>query len=288
MNELDILKNALSLSVEKDLTEATASIAYSLSKAYIASSIASDTNFLSISSEQASLALSVLQNDYTVNSVVTLVETNKVGVSPVIIKYIVDHTTRTDIPIAYKIINKEGGVLFEIDNASKLVPFYTPPQINLRKIKNLKLETNIVNAKIKNPLDLKKFAISGIERNFPLYDNASGYGTAISTKSGKIHFAGQYSKMGRSLGIHSEINALISAISHNDRDIECIGVVSTKYLDTPCDMCGICRQLVTEIFAKLDISPKIYCFAKDTDEFKEHILEEYLPSAWTSKKWKKQ
>ena len=285
MNELDILKKALAISIEKDSTEATASIAYSPYSAYIAPSIASDTNFLSISSEQASLSLSVLQNDYAVNSIVTLVDINKVGLSPVIIKCIVDHTTRTDIPIAYKIINKQGKILFEIGNVAKLVPFYTPPRITLEKIKNSKLETNIVNVKITNPLDLKKFALFGIDRNFPLYDNASGYGTAVSTKSGRVHFAGQYSKIGRSLGLHSEINALISTISHNDLDIEYIGVVSTKYLDTPCDMCGICRQLITEISAKLDISPTLYCFSKETDEYRQYKIEQYLPNAWTSKKW---
>ncbi len=285
MDELDILKKAYSFSIEKNPAEATASIAYSPSGSYASGSFTSDTNFLGISSEQASLALSVLNNDFAVHSIVTLVESDKAEVSPAIIKYIIDHTARTHLPIAYKVINKNGNVLFETDNVAKLAPFYNPPSITLAKIKNSKIEKNTDNIKIKNPLELKKFAIKGIERNFPLYDNASGYGTALYTKSGKVHFAGQYSKTGKSLGLHSEINAIISAISQNDRDIECIGVVSTKYPDTPCDMCGICRQLIKEVSVKLNISPILYCFAKNTEEYTEHKIDEYLPSAWTSKKW---
>ncbi|MBI4156042.1 MAG: hypothetical protein HY507_02295 [Candidatus Zambryskibacteria bacterium] len=285
MEELKQLKKAYALSIEKNMAEATASIAYSKFGSYTSGSVGSDTNFLSISSEQASLVLSVLNNDYTVNSIVTLADTDKAEVSPAIIKYIIDHTTRTHIPIGYKIINKKGKTLFETDNVAKLAPFYNPLPITLAKIKNSKVEKNTANIKIKNPLELKVFAIKGIERNFPLYNSASGYGTAVFTKSGKVHFAGQYSKLGKSLGLHSEINAIISAISQNDWDIESIGVVSTKYPDTPCDMCGICRQLIGEISIKLNISPKLYCFAKDTDEYAEHTIDEYLPSAWTSKKW---
>ena len=179
----------------------------------------------------------------------------------------------------FKFLGKDSGMSITAhDPSGRFIP--------LTKIKNSKIETNIVNIEIKNPLDLKIFAIKGIERNFPLYDSASGYGTALFTKSGKVHFAGQYSKMGKSLGLHSEINAIISAISQEDYDIECIGVVSTKYPDTPCNMCGVCRQLIGEISTKLNISPKLYCFSKDTDEYTEHTIEDYLPDAWTSKKWK--
>jgi cytidine deaminase len=288
MNELDILKEALSFSIEKDELEKTASIAYSTSGSYVAGSLTSDTNFLSISSEQNALMLSVLQNDYGVNKIVTLTNNEGLGVSPVVVKYLIDHTVRTHIPISYTVLNTKGEKILETADSATLAPFYTPPAITLTKIKNSKIEKNTAAVVIKNPLQLKAFAIKGIERNFPLYDGASGYGTAVFTKSDKVHFAGQYSKMGKGLGVHSEINALISAISEGDKDIEAIGVVSTKYPDTPCNMCGICRQLIAEISAKLNISPKIYCFARDTEEYKEYIIDQYLPNAWTSKKWKQQ
>ena len=185
-------------------------------------------------------------------------------------------------------MNGGGKILLETEDVAMLAPYYTPLPISIEKMKNSKMEKNTAELKFTHPLDLKPFALRGIERNFPLYDSASGYGTAILTKSGKVHFAGQYSKMGRSLGLHSEINAMISAISQNDIDIECIGVVSTKYPDTPCDMCGICRQLIAEVSTKLSISPKLYCFAQNSDLYKEYTIEEYLPSLWTSKKWTQQ
>jgi len=287
-DQLDALTQTLTRCVEKK-DAGTSSIAYSPNGSYAAGSMASDTNSLNISSEQAALILSSLNTDYGVHTVVTLAPGDTVSVSPVILKIMVDHSIRTGVPLAYKIINSNGTVLFETENVSKLLPFYTPERIIISRFatatpgQNFEHKTSVLA-----PLELRSFAIKGLERNFPLYDSASGYGTALMTKSGKVYFGGQYSSPDKRLSLHSEVNTIMSAIMNGDSDISHIGIVSSKYTDTPCDMCGICRQFISEISSRFELSPTLYCFAKETPEYREYAIDQYLPSAWTSKKWKPQ
>ena len=111
------------------------------------------------------------------------------------------------------------------------------------------------------PNKLKEYALMGLDRNFPLYDSASSYGTALYTASGRVYCAGQYSSPDKRMNLHSEMVAIICALMNKDQEIEAIGIVSTKYPDSPCNMCGSCRQFVSEICSKLSLSPDLYCFS---------------------------
>jgi len=238
------------------------------------------------------LVLSALNKDYAVNKLVTIVDAEKESksieskVSPIAIKIMIDHSIRTHIPIEYKIVDKNKKILFQSKNIQSLLPFYKPEKIIIDRFIGQKPEKNFVKEKLTDPLRLKKYALWGLERNFPSYNSASGYGTALATKTGKIYFGGQYSSPDKSLSLHSEVTTILSALANRENKITHIGIVSTKHLDSPCDMCGICRQFISEMASKLKISPKLYCFAKDTDEYRSYSIEEYLPSSWTSKNWK--
>lgn len=283
------LQKTLKLAVIKKPGEASGTIAISKSgHKYSAGSLASDTNFLNISSEQSALALSTLNQDYGVTKLVSIAELpESEAVSPAILKIIVDYSIRTGHKIGYKILNTGGKIIFETKDVSKNIGFYKPAPINLARTANAKPANNWAKAVIKKPLDLRAWAIKGLERNFPLYDSASSYGTAVATKSGKVYFGGQYSSPDKRLGLHSEITTIISAIANGDSEIEKIGIVSSKYIDSPCDMCGICRQFIAEISAKFGITPDLYCFSKEAPDYKKHKIKDYLPSVWTSKKWTK-
>ena len=45
-----------------------------------------------------------------------------------------------------------------------IIPFYKPKKIKLNKTKNSSPENNFVKMKFKNPLELRNFAIKGLER----------------------------------------------------------------------------------------------------------------------------
>ena len=75
----DKLKNALKFPIVKKNKKSgfgkTSSIAYSKNnRSYIAGNLASDTNLLDITSEQAVLVLAIQSNDFQINKIITLVE----------------------------------------------------------------------------------------------------------------------------------------------------------------------------------------------------------------------
>jgi len=285
MQEFEKLKSTLELAVSKKAGDGSASVAYSRSgQKYFAGSVDSDTNILNVTSEHASLCLSTLNTDYGIEKIVTLAG-NGVAISPIPLKIIADYSLRTKLPVSYKLINQDQNIIFETRDVFEALNFYKPEEILLSRIQNSKFSQNYTEARVSEPLELKQFAVQGIERNFPLYDSASGYGTALTTKSGKVYFGGQYSSPDKRLGLHSEMTTMISALMAGEREIESIGIVSSKFPDSPCDMCGICRQFLAEISAKLNIDPVLYCFSRDTDEYKTYKINDYLPSVWTSKKW---
>lgn len=289
----DQLRQSLDLCILKtNDPNRTVSVAYSTGgKEYVAGRVGSDTKLLDISSEQAALILSVQNQDYKVNKVVTLVENPGEGffVSPLTLKIIIDHGARTSTAIEYIVKDLDENILFHTDDATQAMPFY---KLALKQLSKTKGEVVISPNKIILEPDsgndylelLKKYATRGIERSFPAYDSASGYGTAVITKDNTLYFSGQYSGAGSS-SIHSEMSAVISALMDSNTEITHLGVVSTKFADAPCDMCGCCRQFLSEIMDRFKLDIEIYCFAKDTDEYRKYKISEYLPGQWTSKKW---
>jgi cytidine deaminase len=285
------LKNTLDLCIiKKEEDKRSSSIAYSKSgESYHGAHVGSDTNLLTIFSEQVALLGAMQNNDFQIESVITMLETpiEKEIVSPIVIKILIDFARRTGQQIKYTVIDTDENVLFDTDDVSSLLPFYKPERVFLKKVENTKIESNKTqleeNSETKDVL--KKYALLGVERNLPRYDSASGYGTAIMTKSGKVYFSGQYSSFDKRLNVHSEMAAVISALMEKDTDITHIGLVSTKHRDEPAHMCGCCRQFLAEMMSKFNINPELFLFAKDTDVYEERNISEYLSDIWTSKKW---
>jgi cytidine deaminase len=265
----------------------TSSVARSVSGAiYDGVLIGSDTNLLTITSEQVALSMATAVQEYGIEKVITMTTGSASDLqSPLVLKILVDHALRTKRVIAYSIVNQNGETLFEIDDVQKAFPFYSPVPIILEKVSTAVVAANIVETDVENIEALKQCAIEGILRNFPLYDSASGYGAAVMTSSGKIFFSGQYSSPDRRLSAHAEMNAMLCAVMAGETDIIRLGVVSSKFTDEPCQMCGMCRQFLAEMCAKWNIDPAIHCFASETDASVMWRLKEYLPATWTSKKW---
>lgn len=291
---VDMLQSALELCVlkAKDINRIS-SIAISKSgKHYIAGRIASDTKLLDISSEQAVLTLSAQSNDFEVYKIVTLMENpdKKSAVSPAVIKILIDHSIRTGIPIEYKIINLKNETISHFENITNVFSFYNPSPVKLVKVEaNMPVSENKIILQSKSideyPLLLKQYAIQGIERNFPTYDSASGYGAAIVAKNNTLYFGGQYSGFDNNAGLHAEMAVILRALMDRNSDITHLGVVSTKYPDVPCTMCGCCRQFVSEISTRFNLDIGIFYYAKDNNVYTFQKIKDYLPGAWTSKKW---
>ena len=265
------------------------SLCYSDSgKKYRGSNIDSDTNLLTMSSEQVALLSSVAHHDYKINEVVTLVEqTEDAIVNPVTIKILADFSMRTGTNISYRIIDMKGVLLFKTHNICELMLFYTPPTTVLSKVHEATISTakEILDAKTSLPQQLKSSACKGLLSSFTTSDTASGYGAAVATEDGNIYFTGQYSSTEKRSGVHAEMAAIILALMDNNKKIIALGLISTKYEESPCEICGCCRQFLSEISSKYHLNISLYCFAKNTDEFKKYTLEELLPHQWSSKKW---
>lgn len=281
MDQISKLKTGLDLSITKDYAERRSSLAVTANgREYLGALIGSDTHLMHIPSEQVALALSIASLDFPITEIITLTEKESPIFSPIALKIMIDYAIRTQVPLKYT-LRTEKELLYQVDDVRSVLSFYNPGSITISKIK----EQYAPSRERANASELKKYALKGLDRNFPLYDRASSYGSAVYTKSGNIYYAGQYSSPDKRLNLHSEMVAIISAIMNGGKDITHIGIVSNKYPDSPCNMCGVCRQFISEISAKLGISPKLYCFAQNTNEFKEWSIKDYLPDSWSSKKW---
>ncbi|GEM_PF-1308108 len=289
------LNEAFSLSITKGSGEIFRSSSVAVSKSgknYFAGKVESDTHLLGFPSEQVALMLSAQQKDYGVSEIITLAE-NKDGcknkISPLIIKILIDHSIRTGKNMSYKVVDIKGNEIFSAPNVRNLIPFYRPGASVLKRVSSSVVSPNFITVGYKEkavPSILKIHAIKGIERNFPITDGASGYGASVITEGGKVFFAGQYSSFEKRLGIHSEMSAFLSAIMHGEKNIVALGLVSTKYEDAPCEICGCCRQFLAEMIEKFSLQKiKFYCFAKTADDYKTYSIDALLPYRWSSKKW---
>jgi len=286
------LKKGLNFAVVKKNKKSgfgkTSTIAYSQGKKeYLAGNLASDTNLLDITSEQSSLVLAVQNNDFRIDKVITLVEeiNPQQVVSPLVLKILRDYEIRTGIKIRYTVIDIKGNILFDIEDINNLMSFYNPPIKPLVKTKISNISSNCIN--IRDTKDIKsvlnKYAVLGIERNFPTYDSATGYGTAVLTDKNNIYFSGQYSSFDKRLNLHSEMTAVLSVLmSGKNEKITHLGLVSSKFKEEPCQICGCCRQFLLELIKRCEFSIKFFCFAKDNDIYNEYLINDLISNQWAS------
>lgn len=285
---VNILNEGLEKSlVKKPANPRMAALAISNASAswYLAGNVESNTNLLAISAEQMALCMAAQEHDYEINEVVAMHENNDglALLSPQTQMVMTDFARRTGTPIAYKLLNTEGEELFACDDIASLAPYYRPEVKILGKFAVSRLDSNWrhYNKKADHPkVLLKQLSLAGLKRSFTTSDQASSYGSAVLTNSGKAYFSGQYSSYEGSTNIHAEMGAALAAIMHGHRGITHIGVLSTRHKETPCDMCGCCRQFFSELNNRLKINPQIYTFASETDIFQVHTIDRYLPSQW--------
>lgn len=292
-HDIEQLRRALELSiVKKNSTDRAGTIAYSRSgRSYRGSLIESDTHLLNISPEQVALCMSTQKRDYAVERVITMVEhaPKDEAVSPINIKILIDYARRTGNTLAYTVLDAHGETFFETKNVRTVIPFYQPPDIILDRVSTAPpIEENSAEVDLAQtdivPI-LKKYAKCGLERNFPTYNSASGYATAVITKNGKVYYSGQYSSFEKRTNIHSEAAAILTAFMDGNRDITHMALISTKYKKEPCEICGFCRQFIFEMATRFGLDIKIFCFALENDFFTKYTIDAYLPNAWASKQW---
>ncbi len=260
--------------------EREASMALSGNGEYLGVKIISPTKLLNISPEEAALVSATRSRDYEIIEMVTMRERIRSGnmILPSTAQLLVAHARRTGREIIYRVVNMDG-IEVSMQPASDLTPGYSPffdvvveptvPEASVLDIEVSQLDFST----------LKQMALQGMERAFTLKQGDSRYGAAVVTASGRVHISGQYSGAEGGRTIHAEMGAIIGALTEAG-EITHIGLVSDKFPDTTPDMCGACRQFLSDAKGRRNIDPEIVNFARDTGVFSTHRLRTYLPSAW--------
>jgi cytidine deaminase len=283
------LAQSLELSLPGEKPAKSGSVAILRSGArYPAGAVSSENHLLDIPSELAALVRAIHNNDTTIEQVHTVVTDSTTSVSPLVLKILADHSARTGVAIHYTVRDTSGKILFDAADARDAIPFYRMPNSVLASVAQRTQESAKVsldkNSKESTELQLRKWALAGRKRNFPTYEDASGYGAALLTASGEIYYGGQYSTFEHRLGIHAEMGVLINALMDGVRDITHIGVASSKFVGVPCSPCGCCRQFIAELSRAYNFSPKICLFASGNEKFISYTINELLPVQWSNKK----
>jgi len=291
--ETSALKERLLLSLSKTRKDGPGpSVSVALSKTrekYYAGSVDSDTNLLDFSSEQCALLLSIQQQDFSIIDIVTLVEKRVAWenlLSPLVVKVLSDYSIRTGNTLSYTLLDREGTTFFSTKNVLELTPYYKPTTNIIEKTKGgtLSSNTGIFSSDTETVSLLRKYSREAIARNFPTYDSASGYGAVALTADGSYFQSGQYGSFEKRLNIHAEMGALISTFMNHKKNVIALGVAATKFKESPCEICGCCRQFLAEMSTRFDLSIAYYCFSLETDDYKQYTLEELLPHPWMSLK----
>lgn len=280
------LLETLTRAVQKKTRPRSATILQSaLGHEYRAGSIASDSSLFDITAEHVALLHAIQHNDFKIASVVTLTEEK--SVSPLALKILKDYAVRTEHPFSYTVLSPHKDVLFQSDSILDTLPEYTSSAQPLEYLKE-RTYTNNHFARTDpalTPNKLREYAEHGMEFHFLSEEEGSRYGCAIVTESGAVYTGGAYGSPDKRLGLHAEMVTLATAITGGAQNISHIAVVSNKYTDRPCPICGHCRQFLAELLDKTGGSPKLISLTYGSDDFVEHTLEELLPHKWTSKKW---
>lgn len=287
MEILDRLREGRSQIIAKKGKENGSSVSVAVSSSgteFFGAEVASDSKLLNVTSEQVALSRAKNQNDFGIEKVVTLLGADSDGTSFMLaLKILIDWSVRTSRVISYHVYNDAGERVFACPDIRKIVPAYKPRVAALSE--RLKVEPS-ENVSHGSGADLKAWALQGISRNFPAYDSASGYGVAVLLENGTIVYGGQYGSLEGRLGLHAEMSVVLDALmSYPGVAITDLALVSSKYPDTVCSICGNCLQFLAEISSRFNFNIVYHCYASEKDLEEVYALKELLPKQWTSKKW---
>ncbi len=287
MEILDRLREGRSQIIAKKGKENGASVSMAVSSSgpeFFGAEVGSDSKLLSATSEHVALSCAKNKNDFGVEKVVTLLGAESDGTTFLLaLKILIDWSIRTSRVISYDIYNDAGERIFSCHDVRKIVPAYKPKVLALKERLQIEPSENVSRGTIS---DLKNFALLGISRNFPAYDSASGYGVAVLLENGTIVYGGQYGSLEGRLGLHAEMSVVLDALmNYPGQKITDLALVSSKYPDTVCSICGNCLQFLAEISSRFDLNIAYHCFASEKDIEEVYSLKELLPKQWTSKKW---
>lgn len=279
------LTDTLAYALQKPSRPRSATIVRtSMGNVYKAGSVSSDSSLFDITSEHAALIQAIQRNDFTIDTVTTLTEESTM--SPIAVKILKDYVARVGGTLSYHVMQPSGELLFETNDIASYMPEYVSPSPELQHLKQRSfVERDHANNSNPTLSELREYAKLGMQHHFLSVEEGSLYGCVIATANGSVYTGGAYGSPDKRLGLHAEIATLTQALADGARDISHIGIASTKYTDTPCPVCGHCRQVIAEVLDKIGGNPHIISFATDTDVHQSHTLAELLPHQWRSKKW---
>lgn len=119
------------------------------------------------------------------------------------------------------------------------------------------------------------------------YAPYSGFavGSAVRTRSKRIHHGANLENAAYGLGMCAEVAAITAANSAGDYDIEAIAVVGFKFSAPPdaaqvVTPCGRCRQLIFEAGQIARTDPVVFSCSGDLKHIEEAHISEMLPGAF--------
>ncbi len=124
-----------------------------------------------------------------------------------------------------------------------------------------------------NNIDLLQKARETMKHAYSKYSNFQ-VGAALLTKDGRVYTGCNIENSSYGAAICAERVAFVKAISEGARDFQALALTSSNGKDVY--PCGICRQFMSEFGLDLKI------IVEDNDTYKEHVLKDLLPAAFTS------
>lgn len=242
----------------------------------------SRTHLLDIPSELGALVQATIQFDPQVKEIHTLYAGKEpFQVNPLMVKVLGDHARRTGTPIQYRVVDAEGTHLYEGDPAREYR--YAPTPTLLDKISNWKPTLNKIPVNHAQPIQeqLHAAALQGMRSHFSTSNGATEYGAAIQAGD-VIYTGGVYGSFDHRLNVHAEMAAALSAMMDGNSNISRVALVSTKFTQEPCHMCGCCRQFFSEIQEKTKQTIEVFAFTLAGGAPLSISLKDYLPYAWHS------
>jgi cytidine deaminase len=287
LRRYSMLSETMDLSTGKP-GQRSASLAYSTSgEVYPGAFLDSATRITQASSELVALSQASGHRDYSVSEVVTLQEggDHRTAVTPESLQLLLDYAARSGRRVRYTILGPGMVPLLESIDVRKLAPYYLPrPAMPdyVRLATNADISPNACKLDENGDVVMQvgKLARAGMERAFIQNDTDQRYGAVVVAASGKAYYHGQVSSLGGRT-THAEMTSVFSAHMAGETEITDVGLVCTRYVDMPAEVCGCCRQFLAD-FPSTSGDLRIHRFPHDGSASSINTLAELLPSQWSN------